>query len=710
MKTLDANIEKKIDELLAKMTLHEKVGQLAQVHTNQDTTPCVEEKLRLGEIGGFLTDSNKENVNRLQRIAVEESRLGIPAIFGRDVIHGHKVGYPDALTTACSFNTELAKECYAAVADEASANGIHWTFSPMVDVAQDPRWGRIVEGPGEDPYLGSKMAAAFVKGFQGETDEELASTKHIAACAKHYVAYGACEGGRDYNKAEVSDYTLRNTYLPNFKAAVDAGVQTIMSSFNEISGQPVTSSHYLLTEILRDEFGFTGYVVSDDWSVKQLIRQAVAETPEDAATLSINAGLDMDMDDLIYTDALEGAVEKGRVSMETLDEAVRRVLRVKFRIGLFDHPYIEDREVDYDAHKALARKLAGESIVLLKNNGILPLPKDARFSVSGESYRDRSSIMGAWACDYDWEWPRTIEDGINDVAPETNKMIMVSEGLSRNKKWMNKRYDTVVLMLSESTLFEGEAGSLSNINIPPEQVQDILCAKQMGKKLIGVFTYGRPMGLGEVAEYFDAILWCGRLGTESGHAIADVLFGDVNPSGKLSATLPRSVGQLPLYYRSPQNCRVTDEYYGWEGGLENYRDEFGFPSYPFGYGLSYTTFEYSEPVCENAKLSMADVKAGKKFVVKVKVKNTGDRAGKETAQCYVRDLFASSTRPLRELKGFVKEEYAPGEEKEIKFELGFDELGFYHFDKKFYPEAGKFKIFAGPSCYADKFTEIEITD
>lgn len=710
MKTLDANIEKKINELIAKMTLHEKVGQLAQVNTHQDTTPCVDEKLRLGEIGGFLTDSDLENNNRLQHIAVEESRLGIPVIFGRDVIHGHKVGYPDALTTACSFNPALAKECYAAIADEMSAHGIHWTFSPMIDVAQDPRWGRIVEGPGEDPYLGSQMAKAFVTGFQGDTPEELAGTKHVAACAKHYVAYGACEGGRDYNKAELSDYTLRNTYLPNFKAAVDAGVQTIMSSFNEISGQPVTSSHYLLTEVLRGEFGFTGFVVSDDWSIKQLLRQAVAETPEDAVTLSLNAGLDMDMDDLFYTDALEGAVEKGRVSMETLDEAVRRVLRVKFRTGLFDHPYTEPREVDYESHKALGRKLAGESIVLLKNDGVLPLDKNGGYSIVGEAFSDRNWMMGAWACDYNGDWSVSLEQGIADVAPDCGKMIVVGEGVSRMKKWTHKRYDTVVLILGESLLFEGEAGSLSNINIPEEQVQDILCAKQMGKKLVGVFTYGRPMGLGEVACHFDAMLWCGRLGTESGHAIADVLFGDVNPSGKLSATLPRSVGQIPLYYRNPQNCRKTDEYYGWDSILENYRDEYGFPSFPFGHGLSYTTFEYSEPVCENAKISMADIKAGKKFVIKATVTNTGDRVGKETAQCYVRDLFASATRPIKELKGFVKQEYAPGETKEVVFELGFDELGFYHFDKKFYPEAGKFNIFVGASCYADKYVEIEITD
>ncbi len=718
---LKPETEKKIDELLAKMTVREKLGQLTQLHTNHDVTPSVEERLRAGELGGFLGDGGagndperaaaiRDRVDYLQKIAVEESRLGIPAIFGRDVIHGHRVAFPDALASACSFDPALVEQCYSAIADEASADGLNWAFSPMIDLARDPRWGRCVEGVGEDPCLGSKMAAAMVKGFQGEDTDHLKQKHHVAACPKHYVGYGGAEGGRDYRNAEISDYTLRNNHLKNFKAAAEAGCLTVMSSFNEISGQPVTSSHYLLTEVLRDEFGFNGYVVSDDWSVKQLVNQAVAETEADAAAQAMTAGVDMDMDDLTYINYGEEAIASGKLKMEVLDEAVRRVLRVKFEIGLFDNPYVERHTYDTEAHLALSQKIASESVVLLKNNGILPLDKNCDLTFIGDFFTNDWDIVGAWSCDFSHELTRSLEDGIKEVAPD---VTFRSSGApdNRMKQWTMKQLgasDTVVVVMGEPLMFEGEASGIHDLELPQEQINDVLNAKRLGKKVIGVFMYGRPMAIGSVEPFLDAIIWGMHTGSREGVAIAQILFGDVNPSGKLSMTLPRYAGQVPIYYNATKTCRYVDEYYGRVNGLENYRDGLGTPSYPFGYGLSYTTFSYTDPTADTVKISLDDINAGKCFTIRTTLTNTGDRAGKETAQCYVRDEFATACRPIRQLAAFEKAELAPGESREIEFSLGLEELGFYHFDKKFYAEKGTFKIYVGTNCCADQSVTIEI--
>ncbi len=719
---LNPENEKKIDALLAEMTVHEKVGQLSQWttdHPGGGNEQRVREMLRSGELGGFLTEGgwgnnpekrrkNLDYLNSLQDEAVKGSRMHIPAIFGRDVIHGHNTVFPVPMALAASFNPALVEECYAATASECTNDGVMWAFAPMVDVARDPRWGRCVEGPGEDPWLGYNMAYAMVSGYQGRTPEELKEHGHIAACAKHYIGYGAAEGGRDYQKAELSDYTLRNSYLYNFKGAVDAGVRTIMSSFNEISGQPTTSSHYLLTEILRDELGFNGYVVSDDWSIIQLIRQGVAETEEDCAALAINAGLDMDMDDFAYNRGLESAVEKGRVSMEVLDEAVRRVLRVKFDLGLFDNPYVSEVPVDYDAHMALARKMAGECMVLLKNNGVLPLSKNTEeLVINGTFLTEKRSILGAWTCDPEPTFIKSLEDGIREVSPNT-KLWGWSIDETRLRAHNIKGSDVVVLALGENCMFEGEASGVASIEIPPEQVIDIQNARKYGKKVVGVFFYGRPMALSNVEYLFDAILWCWTSGSETGTAAADILFGDVNPSGKLSVTLPRVTGQIPIYYNSPKSCRCIDEYYGRENALENYRDEYGTPMYPFGHGLSYTEFEYSKPRVDTETLTLDEIKAGKKFKVSVDVKNVGDRPGKETAMCFVRDVLATATRPIKELRGFDKKYIEPGETVTYTFELGWEELGFYHFDKQYYVEPGKFIIFTGRDCYTKDTVDIKV--
>lgn len=717
---MNPTTEKKINDLLSKMTLHEKIGQLVQYRNIPEKKDDLLEMCRRGEFGAFLcstggfnTDAEKEEANRqyvneYQRAAVEESRLGIPLIFGKDVIHGHNTVYPIPLALAASFNPDMVRECYSLIAGEAANDGITWSFAPMMDLARDPRWGRCVEGIGEDPYLGAEMAAAMVRGFQGDDPDDLSAHNKIAACAKHYIGYGAAEGGRDYHKAEISDYTLRNFYLKAFKGAVKAGVRTVMSSFNEISGQPVTSSHYLLTELLKDELGFNGYIVSDDCSIVQLKRQGVAADDAECAELALNAGLDMDMDSMLYHAHLEDLVAAGKVKEETIDESVRRVLRVKFALGLFDDPYVKYVPVDHDKGFAAARRMAAESIVLLKNEGgLLPLAKGTNLVVTGPILDDKRTPLGVWLADPVVSWTKTVREGINEVSPETT-IWSTSEPHSILENNMIKHNDVTLVLLGDNILLEGEASSVTTLELPPEQIQRIQDAKRLGKKVVGAFFYGRPIAISNVEYLFDAIIWAWHGGTEAGGAFADVLFGDVNPSGKLPMTMPRVTGQVPLYYNAPSCCRPCDEYYGRTSPFENYRDDYGMPMYPFGYGLSYTTFEYSAPTVDRTSLTYDEVAAGKAFEVTLKVKNTGKCSGKETVQCYVRDPYASMTRPIKELCGFEKIELLPGEEKTVTFRVGFDSLAFYNAEGKFAPECGKFIIYTGADCYTEDCVEVEL--
>lgn len=712
--------EKKIDELLSKMTLHEKVGQLVQYRNNPNEKDGLREMITRGEFGSFLCstggfgedeekmEANREYVNDLQRAAVEESRLGIPLIFGKDVIHGHNTVFPIPIAMAATFDPSLVRECYSLTAGEAANDGIMWSFAPMIDLARDPRWGRCVEGTGEDPYLGAVMADAMVRGFQGDDPDDLSDHGKIAACAKHYIGYGAAEGGRDYHKAEISDYTLRNYYLSSFKSAVKAGVRTVMSSFNEISGQPVTSSHYLLTELLKNELGFDGYVVSDDCSVVQLKRQGVAADDAECAALSINAGLDMDMDSMLYHRHLEDLVAEGRVKEEAIDEAVRRILRVKFALGLFENPYARKVPVDHDRNIAAARRIAGEAVVLLKNEGnVLPLEKGTNLVVTGNMLDERRTLIGVWAVDYVIDWVKSVRDGISEVSPES---ILWHRNTAQTtlKNNIIKHNDVILVLLGDDLSLEGEASSVTSLELPPEQVAEIENARRLGKKVIGAFFYGRPIAISNVEYLFDAIIWAWHGGTEAGTAFADVLFGDVNPSGKLPMTLPRVTGQVPIYYNAPSCCRPCDEYYGRETAFENYRDEYGMPMYPFGYGLSYTTFEYSKPGVKRSKLSYDALANGEAFEVTLTVKNTGKRTGMETVQCYVRDPYASMTRPIKQLCGFEKITLEPGEEKTVTFRLGFDSLAFYHADKTFAPEVGQFIIYTGRDSYASDSVEVEL--
>jgi len=721
---MNPEIEKKIDDLLSQMTVAEKVGQLQQWGCDESIEGEVRERLAKGQLGGFLypkcpwsedgeeQKKTRDYLNSLQKEAVEKSRLGIPAIFGRDVIHGHHTAFPVGTALAASFNPELVEESYAAIGREAANNGIMWCFAPMIDLSHDPRWGRTVEGIGEDPYLGEQMAAAMVKGYQGHDIEDLKKPGKVAACAKHYIAYGAAEGGRDYHKAELSDYSLRNYYLPPYRGAVNAGVRTIMSSFNEVGGQPVTSSRYLLTDVLRGELGFDGFVVSDDHSITQLQRQGVAADGGDCARMAINAGLDMDMNDMIYHNNLEDQVNRGLVPMENLDAAVRNVLRVKFEIGLFDDPYVHEVPVDYAYHNRLAKDMASECVVLLKNNdNVLPLKKDTKKVVGiGNFWTKNTSVEGCWSCDPVHDWIKGLDESIRAVAPET-AVCGYTSNEGRVNAWGLKQHtdaDAVIVAIGGATLFEGEASTVADLDIAPDQKYMIETARRLGKKVIGVLFFGRPMALESVEHYFDAIVWAWHGGTNTCPAVADILFGNFNPCGKLSMTMPRVTGQIPIYYNLPKGCREIDGYYGRVNALENYRDCLGTPMYPFGYGLSYTTFEYDAPTVNKAQISLDALKNGECFEVSVKVKNTGDMAGKEVVQCYTRDVIASMTRPVKELKGFEKAMFEAGEEKVITFKLGWTELGFYHADKTFAPETGKFIVYTGTDCYAKDSIEIEI--
>ena len=677
--------------LISGMTLKEKIGQLTQIAYIPQNIEGIEDRIRQGRVGSIIlshtafagNDSpysiDYEKANRLQKIAIEESNSHIPILFGRDVIHGHKTVFPVPLGMAASFDPKRIRESYECIAKEAYHDGIKWTFAPMLDVSRDARWGRIIESPGEDPYLGEKIAEAAIRGFQGE---DYGEAGRLCACAKHFVGYGASEGGRDYNRTEISEYTLRNFYLRAFKAAVSAGVGTVMSAFNEISGQPVSASRYLITEVLKKEFGFDGFVVSDWEAVKQLIDQGVARDEADSCRQAFYAGIDMDMVDNIYEKHLAELVKEGKISEEAVDEAVYRVLSVKDKAGLFDRPYTVPVSYDRSHHAEQSRKMAAESMVLLKNDHhILPLSRSSKVYPDGPMLRDGRSVLGSWTLDGIVEATVTVEQGIRKyVTPVSD----VSDA------------DTVILALGESDKVTGEAHSLAVIDMPGEQAELARKYKEMGKKVVGIMNFGRPIAMEDAEPYFDAILYAWHSGSETGNAAADIVFGTVNPSGRLPCTLPRKTGQIPLYYNFTKGARAVNEYYDHreKRAIYNYDDCKGSPLYPFGYGLSYTEFEYSDPrLIENLD--------HKEFVVGITVKNRGAFAGKEVVQCYVSDETASMMRPIRELKGFQKVFLEKGEEREITFRLGYDELGFYGKDNRFIVEDGTFTVYMGGNSFCE---------
>ncbi|MBQ0083696.1 MAG: glycoside hydrolase family 3 C-terminal domain-containing protein [Clostridiales bacterium] len=692
----------KAEEIVSKMTLKEKIGQLNQITVDscKNDAEQLYTMIRNGEVGSMILASsatagndaqglvNIDFYKKLQKIAVEESRLHIPMIFGRDVIHGHKTVFPLPLASAAAFNGELIEKCYRDIAAEAAADGIHWTFSPMLDVCHDPRWGRIVEGPGEDPFVGTQMAKACIKGFQGQN---LADKTSIIACAKHYIGYGASEGGKDYFRTEISDATLNNYILPPFRAAVEAGVGTVMSSFNDINGIPVTGSKKYLTEILRNRLGFSGFVVSDWCAVEQLEHAGFSASRKESTEKALNAGLDMDMVDLCFAQNLEDLVENEKVSVEAINTAAKRIICIKLAAGLFERPYAEVVTYDKAQHSADAKELAAESMVLLKNCGILPLNKNAKIIAAGPFLYERRSLLGTWTLDGCAEATPNFYEALKNTLGNRLLCAEESDDLSVFSG------DTVILALGENYLLTGENRSVSDISVPSEQRELIEKAHSSGKKVIGVFFCGRPRALGDVEEKLDAILYAWHSGSETAAAASDILFGDIIPSGKTPVTFPRKATHIPLYYNITSSGRAVNGYYG-ERPEANYTDSMASPLYPFGYGLSYTEFEYSNLRIDKEKMPLESLRNGDTFTVTVSLKNAGKYDAKETVQLYIRDKVASLLRPLRELKGYKKVFLKKGETAEISFALSYKDLGFYTENGEYTVEKGEFEIYVGENC------------
>lgn len=715
---MSSRFENRITELLEKMTLKEKIGQLNQPETpTQENLESFLNAVRNGEVGAILmsvgaTAGNdaqgaisNDFYNKIQRIAVEESPNGIPILFGRDVIHGHHTVFPIPLGMAAAFNNELVKKSYSDIAKEASTQSVHWTFAPMLDLSRDPRWGRIIEGTGEDPYVGAQVAKAVVKGLQGDN---LSDNGNLIACAKHYIGYGASEGGRDYHRTEITDYSLQNYYLPAFRSAVKAGVKTVMSSFNDISGQPVTSSSYYLTDILRGQLGFDGFVVSDYDAIAQLQKQGVAENGADCAKMALNAGLDMDMHDSCYLNNLEKLIIDGKISEATLNEAVRRVLTVKMEKGLFENPYCYGGDYDKQKHLKDAEDMATESIVLLKNdNNLLPLSKSANISLIGPFATEKRSLLGSWCIDGTTDGMDTLLDLMEKTCTgDFNYSCGI--GLEWDNSSVNSyESDVVVLALGESWASTGEARSVSDISLPPEQLELIKKVKRTGKKLVGIIFCGRPIAMQDISNDLDAIIYAWHPGTCGAKAVCNVLFGDVSPSGRLPVTMPRLATHIPLYYNVTSSGRPVDCYYN-ERPANCYVDSVPTPCYPFGFGLTYSEFKYEELQVSNDNISLEDLKSGKKITVSIRLKNVGNFEAKETVQLYIRTPIAQMMRPLRELKAFEKVALNKNEEKTVCFEIGIDKLGYYLASGEYVVDKGLRRIFVGENCLTEDFAEIEI--
>lgn len=704
-RSLDAGIERRIDSLIGLMTVEEKLGQLNQVGPQwlRERGPESSEQavlIRNGRIGSFLYLTGAAATRRAQRIAIEESRLKIPLLFGLDVIHGYRTTFPIPLALACTWNPPLVEETARVAAVEATAAGIHWTFAPMVDLARDPRWGRIAEGAGEDPFLGSAMAAAQVRGFQGT---DLRQPNALLACAKHFAAYGGAEAGREYNTVDVSERTLREIYLPPFKAAVDAGVGTLMSAFNEIAGVPASANKWLLTDVLRNEWKFNGFVVSDYAAVEELINHGIAATREQAGILALLAGVDMDMVDTIYSNELVRAAHAGRIPTDVLNESVRRVLRVKSALGLFENPYrncdttLAAKVFLKKEHLQLASEAAHQSIVLLKNaKKILPLKRTLNsIAVLGPLANDRIEAKGPWSGHVQEKDFTSVLDAMKQKLPSKARVLYAQGCAVEGDSGYNAAYaarlaksaDVAVVVVGERANMSGEAASRSNLDLPGKQKELVKAIHATGTPIVLVLLNGRPLTLSWEAEHVAAIVEAWFPGTASGKAIADVLFGDVNPSGKLAVSFPRTVGQIPIYYNHKNTGRPmadNDEF------TSKYLDVPNTPLYPFGFGLSYTTYAYS-----NLKLSSSSVPMGAEVNVSVDVMNTGGRDGEEIVQLYIQDEVASVTRPVKELKGFQRVALKTGERKTVEFIVKPEHLEFYNREMKRVVEPGWFKVMVG---------------
>ena len=715
------SIDIKVDSVLKLMTLDEKVGQLNQYNGFWDVTgPSPKngqaakkyENLKKGLVGSMLSIKGVKNVRALQKIAVEETRLGIPLIFGFDVIHGYKTISPIPLAESASWDMEAIKKSAAIAAEESAAVGINWTFAPMVDVSRDARWGRVMEGAGEDPYLGSKIAVARIQGFQGD----LSSYKNILACAKHFAGYAFAESGRDYNTVDVSETTLQNTIFPPFKASVDAGVRTFMNSFNELNGIPATGNAYLQREVLKGDWKFDGLVVSDWGSINEMISHGYAKDSKNAAEIALNAGSDMDMESSAYVENLSELVKEGKVKESLIDDAVRRVLKVKFELGLFANPYKycdETREaatVGKTEFQEGVLDIAKKSIVLLKNeNELLPLKKTGqKIALIGALANDKTSPLGSWRIAADENTAVSVLEGLEkytgnqlnfakgaDLAIGRTQFIWETKINTTDKSGFDeaialaKKSDVVIMVLGEHGLQTGEGRSRAELDLPGVQEELLEAVFKVNPNIVLVLNNGRPLAIPWAAEHIPAIVEAWHLGTQSGNAIAQVLYGDYNPSGKLPMTFPRSVGQEPMYYNYKNTGRPAmnepDSVF-WS----HYIDEKRTPLYPFGYGLSYSNFSYSD-----LKLSSPTFTKNGKIEVSVQVKNTGKVAGKEIVQLYIRDLIGSSTRPVKELKGFEMIELQPSETKTVTFTIDEKMTDYFTVNRKWETEAGDFVVFVG---------------
>jgi len=724
----DAKMNLFINNLMKKMTLDEKIGQLnlpgsGDIVTGQASNSDIAKKIKEGSVGGLFNIKTVAKIRDVQKVAVEQSRLKIPMIFGMDVIHGYQTTFPIPLALSCTWDMKLVEQSARIAATEASADGINWTFSPMVDIARDPRWGRIAEGSGEDPFLGSAIGAAMVRGYQ---NGDLKKTTSLMACVKHYAMYGAAEAGRDYNTTDMSRVRMFNEYLPPYKAAVDAGAGSMMASFNEVDGIPATGNKFLMTDVLRKQWGFKGFVVTDYTGINEMIDHGMGDL-QAVSALALKAGIHMDMVGEGFLTTLKKSLKEGKVTQKDIDDACRLILEAKYKLGLFDNPYKncdEQRaktEIYTAANIKAARAIATESFVLLKNKGnVLPLKKSGTIALIGPLADTKENMPGTWSVATDLNTAVTVKQGFENAIGSNAKILyakgsnliadsnyekratMFGRELSRDGRTAEAllsealdiagKADVIVAALGEASEMSGESSSRSDISIPETQRSLLEALLKTGKPVVLLLFAGRPMVIKWESENVPAILnvWFG--GSEAGNAIADVVFGDVNPSGKLTTTFPQNVGQIPIYYAHKNTGRPLAEGKWFEKFRSNYLDVSNDPVYPFGYGLSYTNFTYSD-----VKLSSNALKGNQTLTASVTLTNSGSRDGKEVVQLYIRDLVGSITRPVKELKGFQKIELKAGETKTVSFNITTNDLKFYNSDIKYDWEAGDFEIMIGSS-------------
>ena len=727
------DMDRFLDNLLKRMTLEEKIGQLTlpvtgEITTGQAKSSDIATKIKRGEVGGLFNLKGVDKIRDVQRLAVENSRLGIPLLFGMDVIHGYETIFPIPLGLSCTWDIPAIEESARIAAVEASADGISWTFSPMVDISRDPRWGRVSEGSGEDPFLGALIARAMVRGYQGK---DMSRNDEIMACIKHFALYGAAEAGRDYNTVDMSRQRMFNDYMLPYQAGVEAGAGSVMASFNEVEGVPATANKWLMTDVLRGTWGFNGFVVTDFTGISEMIEHGIGDL-QTVSARAINAGVDMDMVSEGFIGTLKKSVEEGKVSVETVNTACRRILEAKYKLGLFDNPYKycdlkrPARDIFTKEHRAAARKIAGESFVLLKNEGlsptlapVLPLSPTGTIAVIGPLANTRSNMPGTWSVAAVLDKSPSLVEGLTEWVGNQGKILyakgsnligdaayeeratMFGRSLNRDNRTdqqlldealkIASQADVIVAALGESSEMSGESSSRTNLNLPDVQHTLLEALLKTGKPVVLVLFTGRPLILNWEQEHVPAILnvWFG--GSEAGPAIGDVLFGAVNPGGKLTMTFPKSVGQIPLYYAHKNTGRPLKEGKWFEKFRSNYLDVDNDALYPFGYGLSYTTFRFSDITLNRSSIGMDN-----ELVASVTVTNTGDRAGSEVVQLYIRDLVGSVTRPVKELKGFEKIYLQPNESRTVRFTIAPEMLKFYNADLKFVAEPGDFDVMIGP--------------